>query len=465
MPEKSIRPDWVPVTIRLRVPATVLGAQVFRFTEEWNHRLRPYLTFDSKYDPVPVSPPRAEREEFRESRTQLVVVRAWVDPQLLVDPELIGLVKEQPHFDNVARDVPLEPFEQRVRVAEELSFAPSGTAPHVECAGNDRGFGTAADVARGLGVTRIWAAGYTGRGLVVGVVDGGITAYARPTQVGAWPAIPQPPAEGEVIGGYPAADWGTTAEGWGEHGNMIAFDIQAMAPEAELWDIRIWEPGVAFPSYVLNALGGYRLAIDHYRTHGVPQILVNSWGLYDSGNGTDYAFNPKSDIALAVEGALDAGILILFAAGNCGDRCPFTSGSLCGFGNRGPGASILGPNGHPEVMTIGAATLRGEWCGYTSQGPAVLPPNDPDKPDFCSISQFEGFFPNESGLRPYDGGTSAANGIAAGVVALLKQARPDLTQEECKRLLKDTARPIKTPAAHGGAGTGIIDALRAFRSL
>lgn len=159
------------------------------------------------------------------------------------------------------------------------------------------------------------------------------------------------------------------------------------------------------------------------------------------------------------------GILILFAAGNCGDGCRFTSGSPCGYGNRGPGASILGPNGHPAVMSVGAATLKGEWCGYTSQGPAALPPNDPDKPDFCSISQFEGFFPNESGLRPYDGGTSAATGIAGGVVALLKQARPDLTQEECKRLLIETARPIRTPAAQGGAGAGIIDALRALRSL
>jgi hypothetical protein len=116
-------------------------------------------------------------------------------------------------------------------------------------------------------------------------------------------------------------------------------------------------------------------------------------------------------------------------------------------------------------MTVGAATLRGEWCGYTSQGPAVLPPHDPDKPDFCAISQFEGFFPNESGLRPFDGGTSAATGIAAGVVALLKQARPDLTQDECRQVLRETARPIRTPAARDGAGGGIIDALRALRSL
>src|SRR5262245_52432312 len=56
-------------------------------------------------------------------------------------------------------------------------------------------------------------------------------------------------------------------------------------------------------------------------------------------------------------------------------------------------------------------------------------------------------------------------GIAAGVVALLKQARPDLTQEECKRLLRETARRIKIPAAQDGAGAGIIDARRALRAL
>lgn len=450
---------WVPVTIRLKVPAGVSGAEVFRFVE---HPLASvHLKLDTEHEPVPVRPPRSEREreEFLTGRSHLVVVRA------LVDPQDIPRLKEQPYVDHVEAAARVEPFGRPERAMVQETAALHGALARVDCGAMARADGTAADVARDLGVARIRAEGITGRGIVVGVVDGGIAAHARPAQFGTWPAIPLPPAEGEVIGGWPAENWGSTAEGWGQHGNMIACDVQAMAPEAELWDIRIWQPEGVFVDYVANAIDGYRLAIDHYKAHGVPQILVNAWGVYDSDNGRDYAFNPRSQLALLVEEALDAGILILFAAGNCGDGCPFTSESLCGFGNRGPGASILGPNGHPDVMTVGAATLRGEWCGYTSQGPAALPPNDPDKPDFCSISQFEGFFPNESGLRPYDGGTSAATGIAAGVVALLKQARPDLTQEECKRLLRETARPIRARAAHDGAGAGIIDALRAFRAL
>jgi serine protease AprX len=447
---RLLPPHRVRVSVRLEVPAgpdydiqSVLGS--------WSRDLQ--VQVDEEYRPVPVEAPRAERQRLLRENLQLVVVRAWVSA------EHLGLLKAQPQVNHVTRAARVEPFSLL-----EPGLAETAALVRADCGDAVRPSDNAEAVAEHLGVTQIWRAGYTGQGMVIGVVDGGITAHGRPTAFGGWPAIPQSPAVGAVVGGWPL-DWGTIAEGWGQHGNMIAFDVQAMAPEAELWDIRIFEPGVNFEDYVQNAVEGYKHAIDHYRAHGVPQVLVNSWGVYDSARGPDYAFDPGSEIAVHVEAAIDAGILVLFAAGNCGDGCLFEAGTLCGVGDRGPGASILGPNGHPEVMTVGAATLRGAWCGYTSQGPAALPPHDPHKPDFCSISQFEGFFPNDSGLRLFDGGTSAATGVAAGVVALLRQARPDLTQEECRRLLIETARPIRTPAAQGGAGAGIIDALLAFRSL
>src|SRR4030095_11655080 len=364
--------NWVPVTIRVELPASVPRVEAFEAAERHilAFKTKINIKFDRDYSAVPIRPPRAELERFRKSESQILVVRAWSDPQDI--PRL----RDEPSVHHIARDTRLEPFgPTEPTMASPTSVLQSALA-RVDCGGTAKADGTVADVVRDLGIAKIRAAGYTGRGIVVGVVDGGITAHGRPSQFGAWPAIPQPPAVGEVIGGWPPLNWGTTAEGWGQHGNMIAFDVQAMAPEAELWDIRIWQPGVEFETYVSNAEKGYQLAIDYYKVHKVPHILVNSWGVYDSDNGPDYAFNPNSNIVLRIEEALDLGILILFAAGNCGDGCPFTSGSLCGFGNRGPGAILLGPHGHPEVMTVGAATLKGEWCGYTSQGPAALPPND-----------------------------------------------------------------------------------------
>lgn len=67
--------------------------------------------------------------------------------------------------------------------------------------------------------------------------------------------------------------------------------------------------------------------------------------------------------------------------------------------------------------------MNEQSVGYSSQGPAALDPDN--KPDFCSITNFTGFSTS-------DDGTSAATPIAAGVVALMKKAKPSLTQDEAK---------------------------------
>jgi hypothetical protein len=55
--------------------------------------------------------------------------------------------------------------------------------------------------------------------------------------------------------------------------------------------------------------------------------------------------------------------------------------------------------------------------------------------------------------------------VAAGVVALLKQARPSLTQEVAKRLLKSTAKDIGPPGWDRHSGAGIIQAKAAYDKL
>lgn len=100
-------------------------------------------------------------------------------------------------------------------------------------------------------------------------------------------------------------------------------------------------------------------------------------------------------------------------------------------------------------MTVGAVNSAEQFIGYSSRGPAAL---DPNKPDFCSVAHFTGYFPSDSG-------TSAATPVLAGAVALLKQAKPDLTQAEVKKVLASTAKDIGPNGfdQHSGAG---IEALR-----
>ena len=143
--------------------------------------------------------------------------------------------------------------------------------------------------------------------------------------------------------------------------------------------------------------------------------------------------------------------IVLFAAGNCGATCP---DRRCG-NDTGTGKSIWGANGHEQVITVAAASKEEKYIGYSSVGPAAL---HDKKPDITSISHFTGYFNSDSG-------TSAATPIAAGVVALLKQVEPNLTQDQTKSALMDTAKDIGPSGWDIYTGAGIIQAKAAYDKI
>jgi len=59
-------------------------------------------------------------------------------------------------------------------------------------------------------------------------------------------------------------------------------------------------------------------------------------------------------------------------------------------------------------------------------------------------------------------GTSPACALASGVVALMKQADPELSTPEIKNILKSTARPMGKNFSHNDRGAGFIDAKAAI---
>lgn len=428
-PEES---GQVAVLVEMRVPSGQDAAQTLQMAAGFNvSGFQP----DTSYDPVPMTPETPEAvAEYAAANEEVVIVRGMIDdessiPEIEVQSNVVKVWRDTP-IDYFGNDIPQE--EEIVDLVADEAF---GTCPIPPCdCSPSTPKGTIADVARYLGVDQIWARGHKGQGIVIGIVDGGITAQSRVSGG----TIPR------VIGGWPS-NWGQIAR-WGRHGNMTATDALGMAPEAQIYDIRISDGNA-----ISRAISGYQWAINQHRSNGTPHILSNSWGIFQESWDRQYARNPNHPFTRKVVEALNEGILVLFAAGNCGQRCP---SGRCGS-DTGPGRSIWGANGHPRVMTVGAVNKNEQFIGYSSQGPAAL---DSRKPDFCSISHFRGYFSSDTG-------TSAACPIAAGVVALLKQADSSLNQDGAKNALKTTAKNIGPAGWDKHSGAGIIQAKAAYDRL
>ena len=313
------------------------------------------------------------------------------------------------------------------------AMAPSPCAP-TDCA-STVAKGTIADVARYLNCHRLWAKGIRGQRVAVGVVDTGVDKTKVPNVTDGWSPNASLP-------------WGTDA---GTHGSMTATDVKGMAPAAEIYDIGLLKAQGGISALLSDAIVAFQWAINKYRSTGKPQILSNSWGMFQKAWAPDYCTDPNHPFTRKVVEAINTGMIVTFAAGNCGQVCP---DGRCSSDN-GPGKSIWGANGHPAVITVGATNIREEWIGYSSQGPAAL---DPRKPDFVAPSHFKGFTNSDSG-------TSAANPVCAGVIALLRGHNPRLRQADAKKALQDTAKDLCGRGWDQHSGYGMINAERAFNKL
>lgn len=327
----------------------------------------------------------------------------------------LGSLRELPQVRNVYRDAPIYPFQ---------TDCDSSTAK-----------GTLSDVAIRLGATRLWHWGVRGQGVAVGICDSGVKADKIPVANG-WS-----PSGADPYGSVSLLD---------EHGNMVATAVNGIAPDAEIYDIGILKSKCVDIACVLSdALAGFSWAISQFKMTGKPQILTNSWGIYDASTAPDYVRNPNHLFTRQVIRAMKAGITVLFAAGNCGSLCPSKD---CGKDSIGSGRSIWGANGHSEVITVGAVNIYNQWVGYSSEGPAAL---SLLKPDLCGITHYQGY-------SPVDKGTSSATPICAGVAALLKCRFPLMNHWDIKRTLILSAEDLGPRGWDQRYGYGVVRADRAY---
>jgi subtilisin family serine protease len=407
--------DGRRVLVELRLPAGALEADALAAGESLAGL---GLALDPDYPPVPV--PAAADAPADAAEAETVVVRGTLEPGAE------AALERDPRVVRIWSDARVQPF-TRPCGAPDCNSRPLGAK------------GDLAAMAAFVGADRVWATGQRGAGITIGIVDTGVRGKACPALVDGW----SPPG---------ASPWGDDAAQ--EHGTMCAVDALAVCPEAAILDIGIMKSRApTTEGFLSDAVAAYRWAMARYRAGGTPQILSNSWGMYRESWGPDYARDPNHPFTRTAVAAIGLGMLVVFAAGNCGADCLFPP-AACG-GDLGPGRSIWGANGHPAVITVAGANILGQWVGYSSQGPAAL---DPRKPDLCAPTHFKGFTRN-------DAGTSAATPVASGVLGLLRGARPSLRQEEAKHLLMETARDICEPGWDARSGAGIVQAEAAYLRL
>jgi len=295
-----------------------------------------------------------------------------------------------------------------------------------------------------LGVGSAWADGFKGGNIVVGIIDEGVNGAAYPVSGGfSRPSSPVQPGTAPVT----------------SHGSMCAADVKVAAPDAILYDY----PFLGVPNSG-GALQMFQAVLDQRLRDGTPHITNNSYGFVGIPDPASFPNHEVHDINhpvhRKVREVIAAGVVCLFAAGNCGADCP--SGA-CHTSGIGPGRSIHASNSLIEVITVAAVNNARERIGYSSQGPGMF---ELEKPDIASYSHFFGNFgPGRPGgmASQFDNGTSAATPVAAGVAAMLLSAFPALTPAQIKDVL------IRTAIGGGGwnadFGHGVIDAGAAYKSL
>lgn len=166
------------------------------------------------------------------------------------------------------------------------------------------------------------------------------------------------------------------------------------------------------------------------------------YSTWDDGTGYRYEngdFDGRTAVTTraAVE-AMRRGIVVVTAMGNEG---------------RFPG-SLIAPADADSIISVGAVDFSGNVAGFSSRGPT----NDQRiKPDICAPG-VSVYCANKNADDTYErnNGTSMATPLAAGVAALVRSARPELTPVQVRDALRLTADNADAP--DNTRGWGIVNA-------
>ncbi len=257
----------------------------------------------------------------------------------------------------------------------------------------------------------VHAAGVTGSGVKVAIVDTGIDGNH---------------SDLVVYGGYNYIDNTTNWQDDHGHGTHVAgtvaaldndIDVIGVSPDANLYAVKVLDSGGS------GSYAGIAAGIEWCVSNGMQVINMSLGGSSDS-----------ETLRTACQNAYNAGIVIVAAAGNSGNP-------------PGRGDNIGYPAKYETVIAVGATDSKDKRASFSSTGPAL----EIMAPGVSVLSTALG------GGTTTMSGTSMASPHVAGVTALVISVNPGLSNVDVRAIMNNTAEPIGDgdPSKYGN---GLVDA-------
>ena len=306
-----------------------------------------------------------------------------------------------------------------------------------------------------IGVESLWAAGFSGSGVVVASFDSGVDV-THPDLAPRWRG-----GSNSWFDPYTATLFPTDIDGHGTAvtslmvGGALSGNNIGVAPDAQ------WIAAKIFPT-VGNADNSmihlaFQWVIDpdgNPATDDAPDVVNNSWGFETALDQCISADSFRPDI----QALQAAGIHVVFSSGNSGPAA----------------ATSVSPANYPEGLAVGSIAPGSAVSSFSARGPnacsgsiyndlttdvypEVVAPGEAVVVAF-PVSVFPSGYANVSG-------TSFSAAHVSGALALLRSALPLVPSAELERALLGTSIDLGPLGADNSYGRGLIDLPAAYARL